>query len=391
LKRLFLLLPLLLNASILSDIKNKEFSVDKQKSIKEAKETKNSWINPIMLQSSITKDTTQDIVTTTKQISISINQPIFKSGAIYYSIKYAKYLKNYNLTQIELQRRALIKQAYDLAYDYNIALLNKKILKLQIDNAKIDVERKKEAYLNGTGDSSQLDNAILNLNSLKLSLEDMNSNLAQIEYSFKKLSNLDIQKVKLPYLRLISKDKFVNENLDLKAQKEFAKSNKYLYKMNIGNSLVTVSLNGSYNYQEITNKFQDSKNNYYTISLSASLPIDINAKTRIEKSKLSYIKSKLLIEDTKNSLIQDYNLILSQIKTLKRKLKIYDENIKIYDNLINTTKESIKAGNATPLDLKILKNSKMAAILNKRIVNLQIQKNLLNLYYKLVSFSNKEQ
>jgi len=390
LRRLFLLLPLFLNASILSDIKNKEFSVDKQKSIKEAKETKNSWINPIMLQSSITKDTIQDVITTKKQISISINQPIFKSGAIYYSIKYAKSLKEYNLVQIEIQRRALIKQAYDFVYDYNIALLNKKILNLQIDNAKIDVERKKEAYLNGTGDSSQLDNAILNLNSLKLSLEDMNSNLAQIEYSFKKLSNLDIKKVKLPYLRLISKNKFVGENLDLKAQREFARSNKYLYKINIGNSLVRISLNGSYNYQEITNKFQDNKNNYYTISLSASLPIDINAKTRIEKSKLSYIKSKLLIEDTKNSLIQDYNLILSQIKTLKRKLKIYDENIKIYDNLINTTQESIKAGNATLLDLKILKNSKMAAILNKRIVNLQIQKNLLNLYYKLVSFSNKE-
>jgi outer membrane protein TolC len=327
-------------------------------------------------------------VTSTKLFSISINQPIFKTGAIYYSIKYAAVSKKYNLDSIELQKRELIKTAYDLVYDYRITKLNKRILEYKIKNAKIDVERKKEAFLSGTGDSSQLDNAILNLNNLKLSLKDVVSNLNKIKYSFANISDLDIENVNLPKLRIISKNRYLNENLELLSQENFKKIKKYLYKMQLGNQLLSVSINGSWNYKDYKNKLQSDKQNYYIVGISASLPIDINAKTRVEKTKIDYLKSKLLLEDKKEELLNNYLLVLNQIKTLKEKLKIYDENIKIYDNLIKTTKESIKAGSATYLDLEVLENSKSAALLNKQIINYQIQKQLLNLYYKLLSFKN---
>ena len=57
--------------------------------------------------------------------TININQPIFKSGAIYYSIKYAANSKAYNLLNIKLNRRELIKNALDIAYDYKITKINK--------------------------------------------------------------------------------------------------------------------------------------------------------------------------------------------------------------------------------------------------------------------------
>lgn len=387
-RKILFFIPFFVYAGILSEIKQKEIDFDRLKTIKDSQETKKSWINPIIFQYSYQKDNTLGSVTTTNLFSISINQPIFKSGAIYYSIKYANLAKKYNLDQVELQKRALIKKALDLVYDYKISKLNEKIVKLKIKNAKIDVKRKKEAFLSGSGDSSLLDNAILGLNSLKLSLEDIRTNINQIKYSFANLSDLNIDNVKLPHFKIISKDKFLNENIELNSQKIYKKIKNYLYKMQVGNQLLTVSFNGSYNYKETENKKID-KQNYYIVGISASVPLDVNAKTKIEKTKIDYLKSQVLLQDKIKELLNNYKMTIEKINSLKNKLKIYDENVKIYNSLINSTQESIKAGTSTLLDLEVLQNSKMQAVLNKRIVELQIQKTLLELYYKLNNFYKK--
>ena len=193
-KIVFLLLPaFLFSGDLLNDLKQKELSFDKKRIIQDSKETEKSWLNPITLKYSYSKDNIlDDITTTSKTFSISINQPVFKSGAIYYSIKYAKHSKKYNELNIEMQKRELIKQALDLAYDYKIAKLNQKIILLNIDNAKIDIAKKKEEFLNGVGDSTFLNNAILKFNNLKLNLADIKSNLNNIKYSFKNISFLNI-------------------------------------------------------------------------------------------------------------------------------------------------------------------------------------------------------
>jgi len=386
-RKILFFIPFFVYAGILSEIKQKEIDFDRLKTIKDSQETKKSWINPIIFQYSYQKDNTLGSVTTTNLFSISINQPIFKSGAIYYSIKYANLAKKYNLDQVELQKRALIKKALDLVYDYKISKLNEKIVKLKIKNAKIDVKRKKEAFLSGSGDSSLLDNAILGLNSLKLSLEDIRTNINQIKYSFANLSDLNIDNVKLPHFKIISKDKFLNENIELNSQKVYKKIKNYLYKMQVGNQLLTVSFNGSYNYKETENKKID-KQNYYIVGISASVPLDVNAKTKIEKTKIDYLKSQVLLQDKIKELLNNYKMTIEKINSLKNKLKIYDENVKIYNSLINSTQESIKAGTSTLLDLEVLQNSKMQAVLNKRIVELQIQKTLLTIDFLLAFYKD---
>jgi len=142
LKKLVLIFPLFLFAkeSILSNLQIKKLNLDKKYTIQDSKETKKSWINPVMLQYSVSQNNSLHTIKTTNQnFSISLNQPIFKSGAIYYSIKYANDNKNYNLKELKLKKRELIKQALDFAIDYKINQLNEELLKLNIDNAKIDV------------------------------------------------------------------------------------------------------------------------------------------------------------------------------------------------------------------------------------------------------------
>ena len=393
-KYLFLLLPaFLLSDNLLNDLKQKELNLDKEQTIQESKDTEKSWINPIVLQYSYSKDNTLgDIKTVNKIYSISVNQPVFKSGAIYYSIKYANHLKKYNLINLELKKRDLIKQALDLAYDYKIAKLNQKIIYLNISNTKIDIKKKKEEFLNGVGDSTLLNNAVLELNNLKLTLEDIKSNLENLKYQFKNISSLDIDKIKLPVFKLLSEKKFINSNLELISQKKLKKVKYDLYKMQLGNQLLSVNLNGSLNWQKTsysknTLQFQNSKNDYYRVGFSITLPISFNAVNKIQKSKIDYLKSQTLIEDKKIILKNMYKNILNQIKTIDKKIAIYKQNIKIYDDLINSTMDSITAGNATQLDLQILQNSRKTNFINIQILKLQKQKLLLSLYYKLQNVS----
>ena len=384
-KRFLLILPFLLNAGILNEYKQKELNLENKLNSVEAKKTKKSWINPIIIQYQYLNTTSyNDKLSHQQTFSISLNQPIFKSGAIYYSIKYANDLKNLNKTNLILKRNTLIKNALSLAYDYKIANFEKQILILQIENAKIDVKRKKDAFKEGTIDLTFLNNAMLNLNNLKLSLEDLNFNLEEIKSNFKNISSLDIDRVNLPKFKIINKKEFFNQNLDLKSKKEEIKVNKDLHKMQIGNTLFTISFIGSWNYQK--DSYLNSESNFYNVGLGVSIPIDFNAKEKIEKTKLQILKSNVNLLDKKNELKNEFLKIVNQIKILQRKIKIYKDNIDLYNGLINSTIEAIKSGDKTKEDLEILKNSQKTNYLNIKILKLKIQKLLLTLYYKTINF-----
>ena len=393
-RKIFFLFPILLSANILSDLQNKTLDLQKKGVIEDSKATEKSWINPIILQYSITKDNRiENTKTTTQTFSITLNQPVFKSGAIYYSIKYANDSKHLNVNNLLITKRKLIKTALDLAYDYRIAKLNENIVNLQIKNALIDVKRKKEEYKNGTLDLTFLNNSIIALNSLKLSLEDIKQNLENIKFNFKNISDADIEKINLNLFIIIPLKNYLNNNIELLNKKFSQKVNKDLYKMQIGDELITVYINGSWNYQNINysnKKFNDDKNNFYSIGAGINIPIDFTASNKIQKAKVNYLISKLDYQQKKRELINEYKNILSNIQSINKKISIYKENIKLYNELINSTQNNIKAGTATYDDLAILENTKSENILQIKILKLQIQKLLLNLYYKLQNFGNKK-
>ncbi|GAX87406.1 conserved hypothetical protein [Lebetimonas natsushimae] len=389
-KLLFLPVFLFSYQNILNNYKNNELNLEKNYSIENSKELGKSWLNPINFNYSINK-TNLNPKHYTKSFTISINQPVFKSGAIYYSIKYAKNLRSYNLKNIELKKRELIKNAIDLAIDYKINLINKKIIKLNIENTKIDIQKKKEAFLNGVGDSTLLNDAVLKLNSLKLNLADMDLTLFKLKKNFEKISSLDIEKVDLPYFKLIEKKDYVNKNLEYLSARDNIKIKKDLYKMNIGDNLFSININGNYNvvknnYKENLPNLDESTYNYYNIGISLNYPLRFNALNSIEKTKIDYLKSRIELNDKKNELSKEYESYIRELQNIDKKIKIYTENIKIYNSLITSTKDAIKGGDATPLDLEIMRNSKQTSELNIKILRLQKQKILLNLYYKLSVF-----
>jgi len=389
-KKLIFLVPFLLQANVLSSLENELIQKDTNKAIISGDKLKNSWINPVTLQYKYNQTNQTPTIQKTNQFLISINQPIFKSGAIYNSIKYAKYLKSENLDKIKLQKNTLIKNAYETLF--NIAKINISIKKqlYLIANAKIDIKRKKEQFLSGVIDSSFLDNAIINKNNLEIALNDLYSQKETLINNFKNLSNLDYKSVKLPKFKLISKEEYLN-NLNLEIAKKDIKVKKALKYMNIGDSLVSINLFANYNYIDTkynnpNSIYKNDKNNFYNVGISVTLPLNINIPKTIEEAKIDYLKSVLNYKQTKLQEINKYNTQITKIKNIDNKIKIYQNSIKTYESLIKTTKDNVKAGINTILDLQTLQNTQKINRLN--IVSLEIEKEIemLEVYYKVKLF-----
>jgi len=385
-KKLLFIIPFLLNAQILSPLQQKLLDKDLNKAVVSGDKLKNSWINPIILQ--YKKNRSNQIesnIQTTNQFGVSINQPIFKSGAIWASVKYAKYLKNENLEKINLQKRTLIKQAYDILlniHKINISIQKQKLL---IKNANIDIQRKKEQYLSGILDSSFLDNAILNKNNLEVALEDLVFKKKELIDNFKTLSDLDYKSVALPHLELISKNKYLT-NLNLKIAKQNIKVKKALKGMNLGNSLVSVNFLANYTnidtkYSKQTLLYQNDISNFYNIGFSVTIPLDVNTPKTIQESKIDYLKSVLEYRDKVSQSISQYDTQIANIKAIDKKIDIYKNSIATYNSLIEATKNNIKAGTSTDLDLETLQNSKQINQLNIESLQIDKQSVLLELYY----------
>ena len=370
-------------SSVLSDTKKEILKNEREQNQKSSDILKLDWINPIKASYTHTKSTRTSPSQKSDNFSISLNQPIFKSGGIYYAIKYAKANREFLKFSTSLEEKSLLKNAYLAVLNLKNMDLKIKKQKFLIANAKIDIERKKEQYLHGILDSSYLDDAILKKNSLDLSLLDMEASKIDLEKTFKTLSTMDYKKVELPHIELVDLTTFLKHNLVVKNQQFSEKKQNYLKKMTISSYLPTVSVFASYNSNRVDYEGVD-KDSYKQYGLSVSMPIfDINRKKDIELQQLKYLQSKLDMEDKKNSEKELYDSIVKKIKIYKKKIELAKKQEELYASLLKTTQDLYKAGEKTVLDVDTMKNSLEGTKIDKYIYQNNIDILLLNLYEHL--------
>lgn len=321
----------------------------------------------------------------TVQSIISVDQPIFKSGGIYSAIRYANVNYEYNNLSIEEQRKKLIKQAYNLLFNLHIIDLNIQKNEYLLKNANIDIQRKKEQVLNGFLDTSYLDRAILDANGVKNSLADLYFQKKELENSFNNLASKGYKEFKLPTLKLVDKEKFLENSLELVKAKADIKQKDYLVSMSASQYLPNVSANMNYNHYHDTDGnpaiSDETKTNY---GISVSMPIDFAALNDIESTKLEYLKAK---RDLNNIILEEQNFYqtkLSKIEMIENKMRIAKEDYKLYDSLLKIIIEERNAQLKTQSDVDTLANSQKVKSLEVKIYKLQKQIELLEIYSKTI-------
>jgi len=91
----------------ISDLKQQQFNLDYQKSEAEGSILRDSWIAPMHLNYTYIRSDQDEDESSNHAAAIRMDQPIFKSGGIYYGIKFAEHSRKYADYSIDVAKRKL--------------------------------------------------------------------------------------------------------------------------------------------------------------------------------------------------------------------------------------------------------------------------------------------
>ncbi len=369
----------------LNEYKQKEIEFDKEIDNLNSTNLKYSWIKPIVASYSYSVNDQFGIKNRTRYFRVSLDQPIFKSGGIYFAIKYSNANREFARVATKLKERSLIKSLYESVLNLKKIDLEIKKAKLSIDNAKIDLLRKREQFEAGLIDSSFLDNAILNRSRQKESLIALHDKRSNLLSSFRSLSDKSYKEIELPVFKTILKEEFIDKNLELQKLKKQTNQTRYLKDMTISNYLPTISLFGEYSNKDDSFKiFKQQSKEYKNYGIRVSMPIaDINTFRKIEIEKLKYLKSKLAISDKVRALKSEFKSFRERLDHLKSRLEISKKDIDVYRRLLIVTEDGVRAGEKSRLDLKNLQNSYKVSHIQKELIEIDIQLLFVDFYLKM--------
>jgi len=371
---------------ILSSNKNLLFDYEFQNNTAQSDMLENAWINPIMVQyrRNYSKQFADKTVET-GSFSVGIDQPIFRSGGIYYAIKYAQAQREANSAEIKLKRRQTIANAVKILFDMKKLTLQKKKLDLLVKNDAIEIRQKRESYNAGLVDSSFLDQAILKKNKDETQLLELDVTMMELEQKFALVSDKDPKTLKLPVLKLISAEAYKGKNIELVRDKLRAKQKKYNSKMTWAKYLPVVSVQGRYVDEDLNPLFpaQGIEERYFTYGFTISMPLNINMFSDIEASKVASLKAQTEVIERKHAIDEEYRLVQNKLQVIEKKIALAKKDEKLYRRLYKNTKNLAFAGEKTSYDTSMMHNSLMIKKIDREIFMIDKQIELLTLYAKV--------
>ena len=373
----------------ISSYKQLQFEYDYEKNEAESSKLRDSWIAPIQINYSYSESNPYNTKQSSQNAAIRVNQPIFQSGGIYYGIKFANASKYYTKYSIDVAKRKMIKDTIALLMQIKQTQFKEEKQELQISNAQINLQQKKEEYLSGQLDSGFLDDAVIQKNNAITLLYDIQTSKEKLISSFHALSDLDYKTVTIPHLELLTNEEFLQHNIVLQMDQAQTKKNRYNTNVTIAKYLPKVNLTAGYNWKLTTNQaFQvgsiivsnSNELDYYDYGISVSIPLDINTFRDIESAKVDYLKAQVVQKDKQRELKALYEQVMHNIKNFDKKIALSNENIELYSKLLDDTKKLYTAGYKTEYDVNRLQNSLQIQYIDTKIYEIDKQLELLNLY-----------
>ena len=365
------------DSTVLSNTKQQIIELEKQQINEKANSNKYDWIEDINLKASISKN--QDDIQS-EDYYISISQDIFKFGGISSQIDYAKELRKMEKINLDISTKSDISTLYSLLLDIKLNEISIAQNNLSIKNSQIEITDKKSEYKAGELGISDLNEAIMTKNSLQDTLKTLHlSKLTNIN-SVKKYTTKKYQNISIPRLKLMSKEVFLDNASLVKYKKSDINVNNTLYELEKSDYLPSVSADAKYGYE---NDDTSNGDDYYTYGLSITMPLNYKYSSDIEQKKIDYLMSRKELDDEINDALNTYSQSILTIQNFKDRIVLAKEDIKLYEELLSITKEEYEAGYKTLDDVDTLENSKNIRTLDIENYELNIQKEILSLYYQM--------
>ncbi len=368
--------------NFLSQNYNELFSLQQAKSQKDADFESLSWISPVTLSferrwSNQLRGGWHPV----NSYSIGIEQPIFKSGGIFYGIKYAKSNLQLATTNIAKSKLDLKASAIELALKAKQTEYAIKKLRLQIANRDIEIATLKELYGAGLASSIELDNALVKKDEATIALLDLEANLALLKASFAKLSDRSLNSIKVPHLKAPTMQEFLERNVDIALAKAKSRVTRNLYKMTRSRYLPTVTVGA--HYTKLSHTPPEQKDAFTNYSLRVTMPLSVNTGNDLERQKLNSLLSKVEIKNSLRAAKEDYKVALKKVAIINKRINLAKKEVATYSRLLKKTRDLFKAGQKSKQDVTLLANSKRVAQLNVKIYRIEKELVLLGLHKKV--------
>ncbi len=361
---------------------NELFSLQQAKSQKDADFESLSWISPVTL--SFERRWSNQIRGgwhPVNSYSVGIDQPIFKSGGIYYGIQYAKSNLALATVNITKNRLSLKASAIELALKIRQTKLSIEKLRLEIKNRDIEIATREELYSAGLANSIDLDNALVKKDEATIALLDLEANLALLQASFAKISDKPLKAIKIPNLNAPTMEEFLERNVDLELARAKSRVTRNLYKMTRSKYLPTVSVSARYTkLSQVQPEQRDAFTNY---SLRVTMPLSVNVSNDLERRKLDSMISKLEIKNSLRAAKEEYKVALKKVAIMNKRIKLAQKEVATYSRLLKKTKDLFRAGQKSKQDVTLLANSKRVEELNVKIYRIEKELVLLGLHKKV--------
>lgn len=381
-KVLFLaLLPFVVFAEqtqILSPIKQEIIKLNQKNSEEKAKANEYDWLSDITLQSTVSKD---EESTESSNFSLSFSQNIYRFGGISSQIEYAKELKKMELLGISIDTKEQLSSLYDYLIEAKLSEVALEKNRLNIQNAQIEIKNKTSQYKEGEIDISDLNSAMMSKNALADSKKELELAKRKNINELKKLTLQEYEKIVLPHVSLPSQALFLEKSTEVLYANYDIKVKENLYEIKKSDYLPALSVEGNYGYQDSSLTKADD---YFSYGLKLSMPLSYTSSSKIEQTRLAYLISKQKLADKKIELQMTYENALLAIQSYAQRIALANEDIKLYETLLEVTTQEYEAGYKSKDDVNVLNNSKKIRELDIKTYELNIQKEILNLYFMVL-------
>lgn len=392
---LFLLFKAVLNAEdtdLLSDEKKNLLRQQQKKYEAEHEKLRDDWIAPLNLGASYGYDkSANSIEGDMKKISASVSQDIFRSGGITYKINYADAKKRADAIGLNQQIAALNEELFSALLNYRKKGYELEQSKKKLANHDIEIFIKRQLYDAGKADITELNNALMNKSSEQKNFVSLEYAMTKASLDISKLSDIDPSTYPLYSFDLVDANEYIKNSFDVRYAHAASQTYEHLYHVTKSSYLPSVSLSGSFGYQEYDPKkhLDGYSGDFYSAAISLNIPLVYNASAAKEEAKATYLKQAADVLDKERMLKASYMQSAELIKSYRHAIEIASKNLLLYDELITVIQAGVESGYKTGYDLQTIKNSKAIEEYTIKINETNIELELAKLHFAI--HTNKEE
>lgn len=371
-------------SALLSTEKEKILEHKKNEVDSGAKALRYNWIAPLNLTVSHTeqKGVGESSFSGFNQASASFDQDLFRSGGIYYAMRYADDKHGYDLLSWHEERDTLSLALFSAVLNIRKARLQCERSDYLLKNLEIALTIKRQQYEAGATDITELNDAIMARNSEQKNFFALRQSLLDYRAELKKYSDREAESITLPEFVVYDRETYLSQNYVAALAKRQSDVAYDTYKVTKAGYLPALSLNTQARYVDYHNAALSADDgSSYSVGLSLSMPLEYNSFDSVEEARAAMLRQKAEAADRVREEGQKYEQTRNLISRYEEENRVLGENLKLYDTLLEVAQKGYASGLKTGYDVQTLSHTRKIGELDIAINRLNIQLEMAKLHY----------